>query len=473
MAASAKTVGDTGPDREQSEYKRLLMISAAFPPCGGSGVQRTVKFAKYLPENGWLPTVWAVDRIDDLPQDPTLLDDLGPDVSVCRWNRGRGARLLHRSMCATRIGGLLVPRVIAAVDRRFDSWLFSRPFPDDYAGWARASLTPLRRLVEKQGFDAIYSTYSPASNHLLGMTLKRRTGLPWVADFRDLWTEDFRYREQSQKRQEADFRLEQQVLDEADLVIGVTPSQTNMLADRVPDKRHKFRTITNGYDPDDFHDRPPNEASRDRPFVLSFVGRFERYRAHPVLLAGLKCFVETLGGDRRQFLFRIVGHADRLTRSALAESGIPHVLTGHVSHAEAVREMMAADALLLSTEATLPNAETVICAKVFEYLASGRPILVVGPAGGECERIVRTSEAGLAVTLVERDIADALLRLYRADRQRRPFSGCRSTCLSRYSRVTLTRHLAAILNGIAGRTPDRPTRVRHESPASAATVCPT
>lgn len=473
MTDSTMEVGDCRPDRERSECKRLLMISAAFPPCGGSGVQRTVKFAKYLPENGWLPTVWTVDRMDDLPQDPTLLDDLGTDVSVFRWNRGRAVRLLRRSMCATRIGNLLVPRVMAAVDRRFDSWLVNRPFPDDCAGWARASLTPLRRLIEKQGVDAIYSTYSPASNHLLAMTLKRRTGLPWVADFRDLWTDDFRYRERSQKRQEADFRLEQQVLEEADIVIGVTPSQTNILAGRVPDERHKFRTITNGFDPDDFHDTPAIEAPRDRPFVLSFVGRFERYRAHRVLLAGLRCFVQALGGDHRRFLFRIVGHADRFTRSALAASGIPHVLTGHVSHPEAVREMTAADALLLSTEATLPNAETVICAKVFEYLAAGRPILVVGPAGGECERIVRTCEAGLAVTLVERDIADALLRLYRASCLKRPFPGCRSTCLSRYSRVTLTRRLAAILNGLVVRPPDRPTSVGRESSVSAATACAT
>ena len=460
--------------------KRLLMIAAAFPPAGGSGVQRTAKFAKYLPECGWLPTVWTVDRIDGLPQDPTLLSDLGPDVTVCRWNRGRRARLLqspagrfHRSVCATKIGNMLVPRVVAAVDWRLKAWRRNRPFPDEFEGWARASVSPLLRLIDEQGIDAIYSTYSPASNHLLGLILKQQTSLPWVADFRDLWTEDFRYKEPSKSRREADQRLEQQILEQADIVIGVTPSQTRMLAKRVPDQCGKFRTITNGYDPDDFArvGRPTANSEeslvkseeqrfdvstfrrflptlRARPFTLSFVGRFERYRAHEVLLAGLLRFVDSVGADRSQFVLRIVGHSDRYTRAALSRVGIPHELTGYVSHAEAISEMVSADALLLSTEATLPNTETVICAKIFEYLASRRPILVVGPDGGECERIVQAANAGLTVTLDEKDIADALIQLYQAKQSGRPLSGADVEHFSRYSRKTLTQGLANVLDGM-------------------------
>lgn len=458
---------------ETNVRHRVLMVSAAFPPTGGSGVQRTVKFAKYLSRYGWQPTVWTVDRYDGLPKDASLLCDIGAEVTVCRWNRGRRARLLQRSMCATRIGNLLVPRVVAAVDRRLENWLSNCPFPDEFAGWARASVSPLRRLVKSQGIDVIYSTYSPASNHQLAMKLKSQTGLPWVADFRDLWTEDFRYQERSASRQAADRRLEQQVLDEADIVIGVTPSQTNLLADRVPTCRRKFRTITNGYDPDDFRRVDRAETSGDRPFVLSFVGRFERSRAPRVLLAGLRRFVDSLGSDRDRFLFRVIGHADRYTRSSLAASGIPHVLTGYVSHAEAVREMASADALLLSTEAKLRNAKTVICAKLFEYLASCRPILVVGPSGGECERIVRSCNAGLAVTPQESDISDALSRFYQARQCGRPISGCDPDRLSRYSRVTLTRRLAAILDGLVRQSPEEYSSSRGRRAGTLAVACTT
>ncbi len=493
---------------ESRGSKRLLMIAAGFPPTGGSGVQRTAKFAKYLPECGWLPIVWTVDRIDGLPQDPTLLSDLGPDVTVCRWNRGRRARLLqrpasrfHRSVCATKIGNMLVPRVVAAVDWRLNAWLASRPFPDEFEGWARASVSPLLRLINDQGIDAIYSTYSPASNHLLALTLKQQTSLPWAADFRDLWTEDFRYKEPSRSRRDADQRLEQQILEQADIVIGVTPSQTRILAKRVPDQCGKFRTITNGYDPDDFdrvgrptanseeslvksEEREENvETSKrqnlqpslttlhSRPFTLSFVGRFERYRAHDALLAGLLRFVDAVGADRTKFVLRIVGHSDRYTRAALGRVGIPHELTGYVSHAEAISEMVSADALLLSTEATLPNTETVICAKIFEYLASQRPILVVGPDGGECERIVQSANAGLTVTLDEKDIADALIQLYQAKQGGRPLSGADAGQFSRYSRKTLTQGLANVLDGLIAQPSGVPSVASPQLASSLAEAC--
>ena len=154
--------------------------------------------------------------------------------------------------------------------------------------------------------------------------------------------------------------------------------------------------------------------------------------------------------DRSRFVLRIVGHSDRHTRAALGRAGIPHELTGYVSHADAIREMVTADALLLSTEATLPNTETVICAKVFEYLASQRPILVVGPDGGECERIVQSAGAGLTVTLDDEEIADALAQLYKAGQAGRPIRGAAPARFFRYNRRTLTQGLARILNGMLG-----------------------
>ncbi len=437
-------------DTVTEEPKRLLMVSAAFPPTGGSGVQRTVKFAKYLPRFGWLPQVWSLDRIPELPADPTLLDDLGPEVSIHRSDVGLRRRSWSRALIDSLGRTVLPPRIASGLKRCLGPRSARRSFPDEFAGWADASIEPLVRLIEEQGVDAIYSTFSPPSNHLLAMALQKRSRLPWVADFRDLWTDDFRYRERSPGTRQADRDLEQRILETADAVIGVTPSQTQMLADRVPGHRRRFRTITNGYDPDDFRDLRKPTWVDDRTFVLSFVGRFERYRAHASLFAGLKRFVSGLGQDRDRFVFRVVGHADRVTRAAVRETGIRHDFVDYVSHGEAIREMAGADALLLSIETELPNTRTIIRAKVFEYLAAHRPILVVGPSGGESERIVRSCDAGLTVPFDEEAVAAAVQRLYTAWAHGQPIGGCDPSHLGRYNRVTLTGNLAAILDGLVG-----------------------
>ena len=260
---------------------RVLMIAAAFPPTGGPGVQRTAKFAKYLPKFGWRPIVWTVDRVDEFPRDVTLADDLPEEVVVHRSGRGGAVRAMQRALRGST-GPSVRSRLARALGWRLDRWTQRRSFPDAYARWARSSVRPLCRLVARQQVGAIYSTFSPPSDHLLGLALKRRTHLPWIADFRDLWTDDYRYDEPSPARARADRCLEQEILRAADVVIGVTKTQTEVLASRLPSSRAKFVTITNGFDPSDFSGLPEttNEEARNvGRFVLAYIGRLDHRRA--------------------------------------------------------------------------------------------------------------------------------------------------------------------------------------------------
>jgi glycosyltransferase involved in cell wall biosynthesis len=460
-------------------HGRLLMIACAFPPTGGSGVQRSAKFAKYLPSFGWLPTVWTIDALDGLPRDAALLEDLPPEVTVHaqHWDHRRhGTRdLIHR---AAEAGGI-TSRLAQAVDWRVDAWLASvdrGSLPDQYISWAKAGVEPLCRLIDEEGVDAVYSTFGPPSNHWLGLMLKQRTNLPWVADFRDLWTDDYRYVETAPTRRAAHRRLEQEVLEAADVVVGVAERQTAILADHVPPLRHKFVTITNGYDPQDFGivrqeaglRTPEADADpswrRDR-FVLAHVGRLDRWRTNDAWFSGLRRFVECLGSERDRILFRIVGHANARTRADLDATGVPYTHTAYVPHGDAVREMRSADVLLLNVPHGR-NAESVIPAKLFEYLAAQHPILVVGPPGGECESIVLASRAGRAVGFDEHAIAAALCDLYDAWRAGRPIPGCSTSRLEPFSRVTLTQRLASIIDGLAGCAPRREAHAPH-TPACA------
>ena len=445
------------PSDLYQDPRRVLMIAHAFPPTGGPGVQRPAKFAKYLPQFGWLPTVWTADQVDGLPRDPTLRGELPNEVAVHACGSGSGILALRRSLrgfANARNGeGLtgVASRFAKAVDWRLEAWHVANTLPDDCAAWARRSVQPLLRLIRKEGIDVIYSTFSPASNHVLALELKRRTRLPWIAEFRDLWTDDCRYRESSARRRAAHRRLEQETLETANVVIGVGERQTQILAGHVPTQRDKFITITNGFDPADFPQRPPGRRGRPEEFVLAYVGRFDLTRTVPAVFGGLRRFADGLGADLERCVFRIVGHATQIALDQVAETGVPCEFSGEVPHAEAIDAMRSADALLLTAPGGT-NGETVICAKVFEYLAARRPIVLVGPPDGECERIVRSCNAGLSAPFDEAAVADALLKVFRAWRSGRPLSGCRGDRLNAYDRFELTRRLAEALDGLLDST---------------------
>lgn len=237
--------------------RKILMIVYAFPPSGGSSVERSAELAKFLPQFGWLPTVWTADEVGGLPRDPAFCDVLTPEVAEPPRNTGSGilaTRRTLRGFANARAGeGLtaVASRFAKAVDCRLEAWQSTTSHPDACILQARRSIGPLMRRIRSERFDVIYSTFSPTSNHWLARELKRRTNLPWVADFRGQLADDGRYREPTLQRRAAHRQLEQEILEAADVVITVSERQRRILADLIPAKRDKFTTLTNGFDPGD------------------------------------------------------------------------------------------------------------------------------------------------------------------------------------------------------------------------------
>ena len=430
--------------------RRVLMIAAAFPPTGGAGVQRSAKFAKYLPRAGWSPIVWTSRRTPGLPEDASLLSDLPSDVVIHRWDRGLSARRWQQRLREVGGGTSPLARLARAADWRVERWLAHRAWPDDHVAWAETSVSPLARLIERDAVDVVYSTYSPVSNHVLALEMRTRTARPWIADFRDLWTDECRYREPSDERRRADRALEQRILETADAVIGVSARQTEVLAEHVPGRRDKFFTITNGFDPDDFEAvsarRDGTLAPPSGRFVLAFVGRFDRYRINDAVLDGFRRFAGALDRYAGRFVFRIVGQVTKEARDRVGGTGLPCEFVGPVSHAEAIREMVAADALLVSGDDAGPHAGSVIAGKMFEYLAAGRPIVCVGPRDGEGERLVRSAGAGVTVACEAVAIEGAMRTVYEAWRAGDPLRGGVPGRLEPFSRAKLAKRLADLLD---------------------------
>lgn len=431
------------------------MIAYAFPPTGGSGVQRSAKFAKYLPQYGWHPTVWTVDGADGLPRDETLCHDLPPEATILANNGCGGVRSLRRSLrgfANARTGeGLsgVASRFARAVEWRLENWLTTNCFPDDCIGWARRSLGTLRARLAGENFDVLYSTYSPASNHWLALELKKCSGLPWVADFRDLWTQDCRYRANSPARRAADRRLEQEILETADAVIGVSPRQTEILARLVPSHADRFLTITNGFDPDDFLWHRRGVRSSGEQFTLGYIGRFDLSQTPDSWFAALRRFIDEIGPDREKFVLRIAGHVNRTAQAKLLATGAQCEIQGYLPHSEAISAMCHADALLLCSPSG-PNGDTIIPAKMFEYLATGRPILTIGPANSICEQMVQAAGAGVSADFEETSMVNALHRVFGAWRSGAAIQGASRDSIEEFSRVRLTERLAGVFDQLSG-----------------------
>jgi glycosyltransferase involved in cell wall biosynthesis len=228
------------------------MVAYFFPPLGGAGVQRTLKFAKYLPDAGWDPTVITVNARDYWMADDSLAAELGERVRVVRTASVTGLGMLKR-MAPRHAGRPGAPRRSAAGLRRLRtlaSWFL---VPDAYVGWIPYAEAAGKRLLREMPFDLIYTTSSPDSAHLVGRALAREFHLPWVADFRDPWTRRLSYRPPTRWHDARQRKLERAVLEEASQITVTAEATRDDFQARNPQiTAGKVAVVTNGYDEDDF-----------------------------------------------------------------------------------------------------------------------------------------------------------------------------------------------------------------------------
>ena len=233
--------------------KRLLIITYYWPPTGGSGVQRWVKFSKYLPEQGWQPVIFTPENPEQLARDESLLRDVPACAEVIK-RRIVEPYGIYRRLTGGRQGQEVNPVNAQKKNwkQRLSLWVRGNCFvPDPRISWVRPSVRFLKKYLAEHPVDAVVTTGPPHSVHLIGRGLKRALGLHWIADFRDPWTEMFYYKHLGlgPAADRRHHRLEQSVLDEADTVISVSPPVRD-------DFQAKTKTpvvlITNGFDEDDF-----------------------------------------------------------------------------------------------------------------------------------------------------------------------------------------------------------------------------
>lgn len=421
------------------EYKkRLLIISYYWPPTGGSGVQRWVKFSKYLPEHGWQPVIYTPENPERLAYDESLLADIPECAEVIR-RRIVEPYGLYRKLFG-RSGGEVNPlnssgkSLKSKLSRVVRGNLF---IPDPRVSWVRGSVRFLKKYLREHPVDAVVTTGPPQSMHLIGRGLKRSLGLPWIADFRDPWTRMFYYKHLclSKFADRKHHRLEQGVLDEADLVLAVSPPVRD---DFQAQTRTPVHLITNGYDEDDFPVREPG-SRKDGKFRIVHTGLFAA-DGNPLKLwdaLARRCREDEDFAQRLEI--RLAGKTDAPVLEAIRERGLGAQLVdlGYLPHSRVVQEQQDADLLILPLRHE-PEYDKVLPGKIFEYIASGRPVLGIGQEDGAAAAILRDSGAG---RMYDWDREDKFLEFMDMDHEA-------AEGAARYSRKALTRQLVEELESL-------------------------
>jgi glycosyltransferase involved in cell wall biosynthesis len=427
---------------------RLLLIAYYFPPLGGAGTQRPLKFAKYLPEFGWVPQVVTVADDPTYVHDETLLHEVPAAASVERvnvpWNLDSVVAYVLNCGPLWRVPGMW--RLLEKLPPFF--------VPDTKVTWINPCYRRALRILRRQPVDAILTTSAPYSNHLIGYALKKHTGLPWVADFRDEWAKYSYETRPTPLHRWLDEKLERLVVRQADHVIAVSDEIREQLRNGEPD-RAKFSTITNGFDPSDLAAARLRASPRqDGCFRLVYTGTFYGPRSPTQFVKALEALLQRGDIKPPEIRVRLIG---RVGEQRLSRPEWQQVLEcpGYVEHWESLAELQLADCLLLFEPS---GAGTIrLPGKIFEYVASGRPILALVPPDGVAAKVIRESRTGVIVPPDDvQAIEAALLTFLQEWKTGRLVVQPDAQVIQRFERRQLTRRLAAILDEVT--SVKRPTR---------------
>ncbi|GER59238.1 glycosyltransferase family 4 protein [Patiriisocius marinus] len=425
--------------------KKVLIICYYWPPAGGPGVQRWLKFVTYLNKFGIEPTVYIPENPNYPIIDEDLVNEVPKDITVLKFpikEPYSAAKFISKKKTKTISKGIIDAKNKSIINSLL---LFVRGnffIPDARVAWVKPSVTYLENYLKDNPQDAIITTGPPHSLHLIGQKLQKTIGVKWIADFRDPWTTIHYHKSLQLLKISANKhkRLEREVLNSADHIIVTSPT-TKREFKQITTK--PISVITNGFEPDNI-----KQQILSSKFTLAHIGSLLTER-NPInlwrVLAEMcqedKCFATDL-----QLIF--AGAISEEVVNSIKEYGLSTraVYKGYVSHTEAKIFQRTSQVLLL-LEIDSPETKAIIPGKLFEYLQANRPIVALGPKGSDINNILKTTNTGVFISSNEEENIKAIItkhyKAYKADNL-----VLNNTNISAYTRETLTENLAKLINDV-------------------------
>jgi len=379
---------------------KVLIVTYYWPPSGGAGVQRWLKFSKYLPEFGWEPIILTVDPESAAypVTDFSLKEDLPSSIKVYSTPAINYFGIYKKDISKIPSAGFAnsIDNTLKGKLLRFIRGNFF--LPDPRKGWNKYAFKKACELIETEGIKNIITTSPPHSTQLVGLKIKKKyPALNWIADLRDPWTDIYYYKQfyPTFFSKLIDLGYEESVLRKADKIITVGASLKNLFSAKVKGIESKTEVITNGYDKDDFSGMIAETPSK---FTITYVGTLSDIYPVDGFLNALYSFKE----KGNEFILRFIGTVSQKQKDLIqSKTGASIVeFIPYVDHTEAIKYMLNTSVLLLIIPDHQSN-KSIITGKLFEYLASGKPIVCLGPADGDAAVIIEITGHGITFSYAD------------------------------------------------------------------------
>jgi glycosyltransferase involved in cell wall biosynthesis len=417
---------------------KVLIITYYWPPSGGAGVQRWLKFAKYLPEFGWEPIILTIDpKYAAYPvTDYSLIVDLPGSVKVYSTPATNFFTIYKKDKSRIPAAGF-ANNIDDTLRGKLLRFIRGNLFlPDPRRGWNKFAFEKACKLIETEDIQHIITTSPPHSTQLIGLKIKKKyPGIKWIVDLRDPWTDIYYYKQfyPTIISKAIDLRYEKSVLINSDRIITVGTSLKTLFSSKVKGIENKSEVITNGYDEEDFKGIPTTNPSR---FTVTYVGTLSDI--YPV--KGLITALKNLQATGKDFNLRFVGAVSENSRkiiiSEIKQTSLEFL--PYAAHSEAIKFMMDSTMLILIIPLHESN-KSIITGKLFEYIATGKPVLCLGPVDGDAAGIIKKCGSG---ETVDYDNTERISEFLGTISQ---YSGRHDEEVKNFSRFNLTRQIAEVL----------------------------
>ena len=436
--------------------RKVLIIAYYFPPSGGPGVQRVLKFVQYLREFGWEPVVLTVKDGTFPARDESLLDEIPDGVKVFRTDIFEPYDLYRKLTGKSKSDGIDVNTLRGddskvSVSERLSEFIRATFFiPDARMGWRRHAVRKGLQVIAQEKIDAIYSSSPPYTCSIIARDLKRKAGLPWVAGFRDPWTGFLTTPDRWRIPAAIDRGMERSVFTEADHIdvawTGIGDDAMSKVPTLDPKKLHH---LPNGFDSNDFPSID-KEKRRDNRFTVTYTGSMYGLRTPKEFLDAVENLILEGEVDPDMVRLRFIGRFGEEVHEMFRSFSVQDVIEvcNYLPHAESIRQLLLSDALLLVVDTTADSAQ-IVPGKVYEYIGTMKPVLAIAPEEGAIASLIYETKSGIVAHQSNPEgIAEGFLQLYNDY-----INGTHSIqqdekAIARYERRNVTKELSTILNSL-------------------------